>query len=319
MATYTVDTDGVSGTYSNLNAALAALPDPFAEDYIISCDASTAVKDTTDASGIIIDTTSNYTLTIIATDDYIYAPSNGDLLQFFQSFGNYYNIIIDGINFEKPAANANYQYILEFYVLRDADIVVKNSRFISDSGITDRERLLSLDCSSTYNINISVVNNYFRQKGSTSFVSACIEHGGDAPAYIYNNTFVGHRVNITASSNALYKNNICDTTLAGDSVDTNSDYNMFSGAFDFGGTNDEQSQTFTFVNLSTDDVHLQSGDTGARGKATDLSADGNFPFDYDQDGVTRSAWDAGCFEFVTVGGVIMAAIYYRMLLMGDSL
>ena len=304
MAAYDVDTDGVSETYASLNAALAALPDPFTESNTIALNASTGVKDTTSARSIVIDTTSGYSLTITGTADYIYSPSDAAWLEFSHAFGNYYNITIEDVNFEKPSMSANYQPILELDSMRDGDIIIKNNRFISDSGVTDRERLFVIDPNSAYNATVAVVNSYFRTKGSaTHTASACIGHSDNVPVYMYNNTFVGYQANYLNASAALYTNNVIQTTVSGYTVDTNSDYNMFSGAFDLGGANDEQSQTFTFVNLGTDDVHLQSGDTGARGKGTDLSADGNFPFDYDQDGVTRSAWDAGAFEFVSAGGL----------------
>ncbi len=300
MAEYNVDTDGVSQAYSNLNGALGALPDPFTEDNTIHLSASTGVKDTTDASSIVIDTTSIYTLTITADDEYTYSPPDASKLEFDHAFGNTYNIIIDGVNFEKPSMSANTQALFHLNGIRDGEIIVKNSRFISDSGITNREWLIILGLGSAYNATVTFVNNYVRTKGSsTHSLQTCIVHAENRPAYMYNNTIVGYRANYTDASNALYMNNIIDTTVTGGAVSASAEYNMFSGAFDFGGDNDEQSKTFTFVNLGTDDVHLQSGDIGARGKGTDLSADGNFAFDYDKDGITRSAWDAGAFEYVT--------------------
>jgi len=304
MAIFAVDTDGVSGSYSSLNAALAALPATFTADNTITLAASTSVKDTTSCAATVIDTTSSYTLTITPSDDnYIYSPADTAELSFIHSFGMTYNITIDGVQFEKPSMSANYQPILSFDAIRDGVIIVKNSSFISQQTGTARERLIETTLNVSYNATLTIVNNYLRTKGtSTSTAVSCINHGSDRPTYVYNNTFVGRRANLTNASNALYINNIIDTVAAGGTVSGSSDYNMFSGAFDFSGTNDEQSQSFTFTDLSSDDVHLESGDTGARGKATDLSSDANFAFDYDQDNVTRSAWDAGAFEFVS-GGV----------------
>ena len=320
MALFTVDTDGVSGSYSSLTAALGALPDPFTEDNTITLDASTAVKDTTNASGIIIDTTTNYRLYIIGSDDYIYSPANGDFLGFDHSFANFYHITIDGVNFEKPSQTASWQRCLDFLNMRDGDIIVKNSQFIGDSGITNVERLVNLEAHTAGNVTYSFINNVFKIQGSsTHSTTACVSHTVDRPVYMYNNTFSGYRANNTNAVNALYINNIINTTVAGFTVSTSSDYNMFSGAFDFGGTNDEQSQTFTFVDAGNDDYHLQSSDTGARGKGTDLSADGNFPFDYDKDGNTRSAWDAGAYEFVSsAGGFTLTADAGTFSIIGQS-
>ena len=286
MATITVDTDGVSGDHANLNAALGALADPFTEAMIISCDASTGVKDTTDASGIIIDTTTNYTLTIVGTDDYIFSPADANKLGFDQAFGNFYNIIIDGVNFEKPSQSANYQPTIEILNIRDGDIIIKNSRVISNSGITNRERMIHLATNVSFNAEIFLINNYLRTKGSaTHTATGCIAHISDSPVFVYNNTIIGQQANYNNAANALYINNIIQTITSTYTVSASSNYNMFSGAFDFGGAQDEQSQTFVFEDLSSDDVHLDSTDTGARGKGTDLSSDANFPFDYDQDGV----------------------------------
>ncbi len=55
------------------------------------------------------------------------------------------------------------------------------------------------------------------------------------------------------------------------------------------GTDPQASQTFTFVDASSDDYHLASGDTGALGFGTDQSAD----YDDDIDRNTVSTWSIG--------------------------
>lgn len=70
----------------------------------------------------------------------------------------------------------------------------------------------------------------------------------------------------------------------------NSDFNA-SGDATAPGDNSRINQTFTFVDAANNDYHLDSGDTGAKGHGTDLSAEG---FSDDIDGDTRGAtWDIG--------------------------
>ncbi len=297
MAIITVDTDGVSGNYSNINAALGALPSPFTEDMTITLAASTTIKDTVDASGHIVSTTASYRLFIVGSPAYVYSPANESKLQFTRIGTEQSNITIDSVNFEKPSMTASYQNLLAFDTIRLGSLVVKNCLFESVLGITSRERMLQLLTSSAHSATCAVINNVFIARSSAeSTASACIYHGSDRPAYVYNNTITGYKPNFTSTINSIYLNNIINTTVNGDSVGVASDYNMFSGAFDYGGVNDEQSQSFTFV--GSDDYHLQESDTGARGKGTNLSGDANFPFNYDKDGTIRSAWDAGAYEYV---------------------
>jgi len=55
----------------------------------------------------------------------------------------------------------------------------------------------------------------------------------------------------------------------------------------------DSTDNVVFKDPGSNDYHLDSSDTAARGNGTDLSADANFPFDDDIDGDTRSAWDIG--------------------------
>lgn len=88
----------------------------------------------------------------------------------------------------------------------------------------------------------------------------------------------------------------------------------FSGTFDAAsdynasedttapGTNARVSQTFAFVNAAGGDWHLAIGDAGAKDFGTDLSADANYAFNDDFDGVIRaSLWDIGADEVSGVG------------------
>ena len=90
-----------------------------------------------------------------------------------------------------------------------------------------------------------------------------------------------------------------------DDFDWNADWSGNNNASEdgtAGGTSSRINQTFTFVNESIDDYHLQGTDGGAKDFGADLSADGFFPFDDDIDFQTRSgSWDIGFDEFVAAG------------------
>lgn len=63
------------------------------------------------------------------------------------------------------------------------------------------------------------------------------------------------------------------------------------------------SKTVSFVDATNWDYHLASGDTAAKDAGTDLSADANWAFSTDGDGVTRSGtWDVGADEAAAGGG-----------------
>ena len=60
------------------------------------------------------------------------------------------------------------------------------------------------------------------------------------------------------------------------------------------GTNSRTGQTFTFVDAEGGNYRLASGDVGAKGFGTNLSADPTYPFSIDFDGLTRTVpWDIG--------------------------
>ena len=70
--------------------------------------------------------------------------------------------------------------------------------------------------------------------------------------------------------------------------------NNASSLADAPGTSNRNTQTFTFINAATGDLHITAGDAGAKGFGADLSADAAYPFTVDFDGLTRSApWDIG--------------------------
>lgn len=124
----------------------------------------------------------------------------------------------------------------------------------------------------------------------------------NADAYVYNNTcadsisigIYAQAGNCTAKNNVV--TNASNYNYYGSYFDAASDYNMSDDTTDTGGTNDETSQTFTFVAAGSDNFHLDDADAGAQDLGTDLSGDGTLPISIDIDGDSRSDWDAGADE-----------------------
>lgn len=124
-----------------------------------------------------------------------------------------------------------------------------------------------------------------------------------------NNTCVANTVNgitadVSGGGTSTIRNNLCDGNDGGDfgmtgTITTHSGNRSGDGSSpDAAG----QFKAFTFVNAAGGDYHLATGDVGAKGAGTDLSADGSNPFADDFDGDTRVApWDAGA-DQVSAGG-----------------
>ncbi|MCK5591009.1 MAG: hypothetical protein KAI72_03550, partial [Candidatus Pacebacteria bacterium] len=76
------------------------------------------------------------------------------------------------------------------------------------------------------------------------------------------------------------------------------DYNATDGTDDIGqGSNNKTGQTFSFVNESIDNFHLDPADVSAKDVGMDLSGDADISFSDDIDNETRSvAWDIGADE-----------------------
>lgn len=74
------------------------------------------------------------------------------------------------------------------------------------------------------------------------------------------------------------------------------------------------STSITFADAGASDYHLDAGDTAAIGTGDNLSADADYPFDFDIDGETRSgSWSIGA-DHVAAGGGSDDGV---LLLMGD--
>lgn len=299
-----VDTDGVSQTYATLSAALAALSGNFTEDYSIDCYASTGVADTTMPGTLAFNTTSGFRLTITGHAGYVFAPSGASKWVLAPSSNTYYgNITVQGMFFEKAGMSANYQGIVQVSTYRNGQIRFLGNRFLGqDVGSTYRDRLIDINIDPAYSATIVIANNVIIGRStSASTANTLIYSTLLGNAYIYANTLKGYCTN-NANANAVWKNNVIKTTYAPAAVNAESDYNMFSGAFTFGGTNDQQGRTFTFVDEAGFDFHLQSSDTGAQDAGVSLASDAHYALTDDCDGVTRGdPPDAGAFEYVAAG------------------
>jgi hypothetical protein len=149
----------------------------------------------------------------------------------------------------------------------------------------------------------NVVHN-FNTTGSNGIKTA----GGAALSFVYSNTLYN---NATGWLSAAYQktrliNNLSysNTTGFGGGAEPGSDYNLDGPSGSTApGANSKNAATVTFVDSANLDLHLATGDAGAKDSGTDLSADANYPFAFDIDGTTRAGtWDIGADEYVAAGG-----------------
>lgn len=310
LFTIIVDTDGVSGDYSSLTAALDTLPSDLIDTVFIECHASTSVADTiTTSKQYYNDTEPDFQLIIKGFDDYQINISNTGLLKFASSgTTDYGNFIFDNIIFNHTSLTANYQIMFDISDWRNGFGVVKNCTFIEATSVY-RSRLLSFGLDSRYSYTFVFVNNLcINNSSSTSTASSTLytvlAYNNPVIGFFYNNTFVGGgRLLYTVSTYPQFHfvNNLMDTLYGvGSTSGGTGDYNTTSDSVAFGGSNSQVSMTFTFIGGG--DYHLDESDTGARGYGDDLSSDSIYPFEIDKDLVIRSAWDCGCFEYVAVLG-----------------
>ena len=178
----------------------------------------------------------------------------------------------------------------------------------------------AIDYTSSDHIRVFISNNVFIDFNDSSGKAIRAGNyyiGSDGtPWCIFNNTFNNCCIAITSvhDNAVLALNNIfysCGTPCSGvfasgtgyNSTDDSSiGYTVTGGA-----TADRVSQTFSFVDASGDDFHLQSTDGGARGYGLNLYNHATYPFQTDIDGDDRggsgASWDIGADEVITVGGI----------------
>lgn len=187
--------------------------------------------------------------------------------------------------------------------------------YSSWSGSTTTSRCMGIDCFGSTGGHI-IANNFivgfsFANDGAQNGLRATYNTPN---SLVYNNTFINCGSAAGAGSSGavqddygvtIYKNNITYGNAAsqwttGGSFHSSSDYNASNDAT-APGTHSRQSQTFTFAGAGN--YHLASGDAGAKGYGTDLSADSAYPFSVDFDNDTRAApWDIGADQYVSAGG-----------------
>jgi len=124
----------------------------------------------------------------------------------------------------------------------------------------------------------------------------------DITAHLYNNTCSGNAAGIYARSGTVVaKNNIVKGSGNAYSYNgifaTGTNANSTDSTDSPGVGTNYNEQTFTFNDEANKDYHLNSGDTGAKNKGENLSADDYFPFSDDIDGDARAgSWDIGADE-----------------------
>tara|TARA_B110001454_G_scaffold219201_1_gene251863 strand:+ start:3156 stop:4886 length:1731 start_codon:yes stop_codon:yes gene_type:complete len=116
----------------------------------------------------------------------------------------------------------------------------------------------------------------------------------------YNNTILTANEGVIFYGPAIAKNNIVQGATANAYSYYDSfvgDYNLANTVFTYfssSSTNDVVSASVHFMNASSDDYRLRLTDVSAKGRGVDLSADANFAFISDIQGITRSSpWDIG--------------------------
>ncbi|NKB37863.1 MAG: hypothetical protein GKR93_11960 [Gammaproteobacteria bacterium] len=131
--------------------------------------------------------------------------------------------------------------------------------------------------------------------------------GSSAVMYWYNNTaincltgFYTNSSNIHVVNNGYESQGLASANGFSGTFNSASDYNASDISSDAPGSN-AQTGNPTFVDEASDDFHLDASDTLWKGNGTDLSAVSDFPFSVDFDGETRSSWDIGSDEYVSVG------------------
>ena len=283
------------------------------DDETINCLASSGSDDTTPAVIGLIDTTTNYRMTIKDYDGtyrlYIDA-SAANAVDLTRASAHYYNITFDGIEMLMHSSSANYQQAIDLNDLRQGEFRIVNCKIHEEAHIY-RSRLIDIQTNGvTYTTPYIVANNLVICRGTAahSANAGIYFSGGDPVVAVYNNTFIGSAGDTYCYSgtgdddNTTFTNNLFEDCGDPGADPGTASYNMFSGAFDFGGTGDDQSQTYTFVD--TTDYRLAAGDVGAQGLGTDLSGDGVYAVSTDIDGNARhaSAPDAGCSEYTAAGG-----------------
>ncbi len=327
----TVDTDGVSGDYASLSAAIAVIDNSqLTEDVNVTCYATTSADDTTAIDFGSIDT-AGFRLTITLGDTnyrlYLDASVGQPIDMTLNSIAYTFNITIDGLNIVGHSHDGDDQDIFNFGGMRLGEMRIINCK-IEEKAHANRAAPFLIDLNGdSYTFRLIFANNLIiANTSSTHSLSRFMRLNSDPDVIFYNNTFVGKNAAVavywadatTDDDNSVWVNNLFENEKdeSGGKNPGTADYNAFSTAMDLGGGNSRSSQTYSFVNLT--DYRLAFDDGGARDFGDNLSADGIYAFDNDIDGNTRSApWDIGCSEFVAAGGTAYSGTSVDGIIMAD--
>lgn len=321
--TYTVDPGG-TGDYTSLNACSVANATNLVgsgNNVIIECFSSDGTADTTavDLTAWTCSFNSGETLTIACTDTLtaswntdIYRLSVSNVAAAIRLYGS--GIILDGLQIEVAATNANYQNAINIVAQSSNNpSVVKNCLCKGANQGTYRERVVYI----TPGVSrvIYFYNNVVYNANTTVAhpANSAIAFGaGVANVYMYKNVISGGYNNIfysTGASNLIAKNTILEgasnaLTSAAVTWDASSDYNATDQSSGLrGGINERYSQTFDFTDKSNGEYTLTADDTGAKGFGVDLSGD-TPSVTTDRLGETlESPFDIGAYQFLG-GGII---------------
>lgn len=142
--------------------------------------------------------------------------------------------------------------------------------------------------------------------GETSYIINCLIHDVHTGISLENGS-------------VCYMYNCTDNTMASRSIDVNSGTTLhskncvFDGTLEVDGTHNQTTNTTdtpTYVDSANDNFMLASADTVAKDQGTDLSSDGNYAFDDDILGNTRSGtWDIGFHEYQVSGNAPTGTFY----------
>lgn len=138
--------------------------------------------------------------------------------------------------------------------------------------------------------------------GGTGVVYNTVGIGG-ATGVSFDNTayFIVAMKNSYVSASTCYTVAGASPTLTTCMHSTSQSFSGSTGSITY--TTDNGEAMFVSVTPGSEDFHLQSG-SALIGAGTDLSGDGTYPFSTDADGVARSSWDVGAYEYVS-GAILM--------------
>jgi hypothetical protein len=294
VTTLTVDTDGTSGDYSSLSAAVAAVPSTLDDDYVIECAASTGVADSSTVA--ISKTNGAYTLKIRAASGHE-ASTAWNASKYRIEVTGAWNIAfrpqstttVEGLQIRATNSNST-------GIRVDANDCVIDSCFVrcgGDRAVFDRFG----DTVAVNSIFVGgAVATYERATvGTTSYIYNCVISGGtyglliNSSRFVYlKNCYVGNAATADISnSGTLYSTT--SYTEDGSESTTTAAYSTSSGCY------------FTSVTADSEDFAIGSA-SSLKDNGTDLSDDGAYKFSDDIDGDTRSgSWDIGVDEYVASG------------------